>query len=49
MAWHELLAWVIIAAAVISAIIWLFKSIFCPKSVCANCQKQCPLKRNIKE
>lgn len=45
MAWHELLAWIIIAVAVTVAVIWLIRSIFCPKSACANCNKECILKR----
>ena len=45
MAWHELLAWVIIAVAVVAAVVWLTKSLICPKSTCANCHKQCPLNR----
>ena len=45
MAWHEWLAWIIIAAAIVAAVVWLVKFIICPQSRCANCHKQCPLKR----
>lgn len=48
MAWHELLAWIIIAVAVTAAVVWLIKSLFCRNSACANCNKQCPLNRHDK-
>ena len=48
MAWHEILAWVIIAVAVIATIVWCVKLIVCPQSKCAECGKNCVLKRDIK-
>ena len=45
MAWHELLAWGIIAVAVIVAVAWCVKLIVCPQSKCASCTKECALRR----
>ena len=45
MAWHEILAWVVIAVAFILAVAWCIKRIVCSKSRCEGCDKSCPLKR----
>ena len=45
MEWHEILAWAIIAVAVVVAVMWLVKAIICPKNACAGCTKECVLKR----
>lgn len=44
MEWHEILAWVVIVAAFIVSAVWSIKRILCPKSRCACCDKDCPLK-----
>ena len=44
MAWHEVVAWVVIAAAIAISIVWVVRLIVCPKSKCANCNKECILK-----
>lgn len=44
MAWHEIVAWVIIAAAIAASIAWIIKLIVCPKSKCTSCNKDCILK-----
>ncbi len=44
MVWHEVVAWVVIAAAMVAAIVWLVKLIVCPKSKCEGCNKSCILK-----
>ena len=45
MEWHEIVAWVVIAAAFIAAAAWSIRRILCPKSKCADCDKDCPLNR----
>jgi len=45
MEWHEVVAWVIIAAAFIVAVVWCIKRIICPTSRCEHCDKKCAFKR----
>ena len=47
MAWHEVIAWIIIVVAVITALIWLLRRIFCPQSRCEGCDKSCPKRRKL--
>lgn len=48
MEWHEILAWVIIAAAFAATAVWCIRRIVCPTSHCAECSKECALKRTTK-
>ena len=41
MAWHEILAWVIIVAAFALAIAWCIRRFTCPASECDKCNKNC--------
>ena len=45
MAWHEILAWVVIAVAFIMAAAWCIRRIVFPSSRCKNCDKDCILRR----
>jgi hypothetical protein len=45
MEWYEVLAWVIIAVAFVTAAVWCIRRIVCPTSQCENCDKDCALKR----
>ena len=45
MAWHEILAWGIIVATFAVAATWCIKRIFCNKSKCEGCDKNCKFNR----
>ena len=45
MAWHEILAWVIIAVAFVVAVAWVIRKITCPASRCEGCDKDCPSRK----
>ena len=44
MAWHEILAWVIMISAAVIALAWCIKLIICPASRCEGCDKKCVLR-----
>ena len=41
MAWHEILAWMIIVIAFGVAIVWCVRRFACPASECDKCNKNC--------
>lgn len=45
MVWHEILAWVVIAVAIVVTVVWFIKLIACPKSACKGCNKRCILNK----
>ena len=41
MAWHEILAWMVIVIAFGVAIMWCVRRLTCPASECDKCDKDC--------
>ncbi|MBQ5690919.1 MAG: hypothetical protein IIV24_05455 [Alistipes sp.] len=41
MVWHDVVAWVVIVAAVLAAVVWCVRRIICPVSHCEGCTRDC--------
>lgn len=46
MAWHEILAWGIIAVAFVVAAAWCIRRIMCPTTKCNDCNKECRYRKD---
>ncbi|MBR1961504.1 MAG: hypothetical protein IKA26_00925 [Alistipes sp.] len=49
MAWHEVIAWIIIVAAFVATAVWCIRRIFCPASHCESCSKDCRYRKEKRQ